>query len=120
MRRFYLLRKEDPNGMSNVGRVADGIEFENGQVALTWKKEFPSVTVFPSVSVVERLHSHNGKDPTKIVWVDDLSEDVVKIAEALRLKKKEEEEKEEKEEAEAAALERQMSEDQADVPEESE
>ena len=84
MRRFYLNRKEDVTGMSGTGRVADGVEFENGQVALTWKKEFPSVTVFQSISTVEKLHTHNGKDPTKIVWVDDLREDIESTAESLR------------------------------------
>lgn len=103
MRRFYLFRKEDPTGMSSTGRVADGIEFDNGQVALTWKKEFPSVTVFPSVSIVEKLHSHNGKDPTKIIWVDDMGEDLEDMAATLRAKKKEEEEAEEAAEQAAQA-----------------
>lgn len=90
MRRFYLFRKEDSSGMSGTGRVADGIEFENGQVAMTWKKEFPSITVFPSISIVEKLHTHNGKDPTKIVWVDEIHEDVEAKSEVLKQKLREE------------------------------
>ena len=84
MRRFYLERKEDVTGMSGIGRVADGVEFDNGLVAMTWKKEFPSLTVFQSISTVEKLHTHNGKDPTRIVWIDDLREDVETKAEELR------------------------------------
>ena len=76
MRRFFLERETDPTGMSGTGRVADGIEFDNGQIAMTWKKEFPSVTVFQSISTVEKLHSHNAQDPTRIVWVDDVREDI--------------------------------------------
>lgn len=102
MRRFYLHRKEDPTGMSGTGRVADGIEFENGQVALTWKKEYPSVTVFPSISIVEKLHTHNGKDPTKIVWVDEIHEDLEAKSEALKQRHLEELKAEEAEEETAA------------------
>lgn len=86
MRRFYIERSEDPTGMSGTGRVADGIEFDNGQVAMTWKKEFPSVTVFQSISVVEKLHSHNARDPTHIVWVDDVKDDIEAKGKALKEK----------------------------------
>ena len=105
MRRFYLYRKEDVTGMSGIGRVADGVEFENGQVALTWKKEFPSVTVFQSVSTVEKLHTHGGKDPTKIVWVDDIREDIESTASKLAASKLIELQEEAEEEAAAAETE---------------
>jgi len=119
MRRFYLYRKEDTTGMSGTGRVADGVEFENGQVALTWKKEFPSVTVFQSVSIVEKLHTHNGKDPTKIFWVDDLREDIEAKADNLREKRQKELE-EELAEAAAAAVEKAEAEETKEVESESE
>lgn len=90
MRRFYLQRKEDPTGMSGIGRIADGIEFDNGQVAMTWKKEFPSVTVFQSISTVEKLHTHRGIDPTHIVWVDDLHENIEAKGSKLKQQKLEE------------------------------
>lgn len=98
MRRFYIHRKEDVTGMSGTGRVGDGIEFENGQVALTWKKELPSVTIFQSISVLERLHTHNGSHQTKIVWIDDVNEDVVARAKELQSAKLEELQKEAEEE----------------------
>jgi len=104
MRRFYLYRKEDPTGMSGTGRVADGIEFANGQVAMTWKKEYPSVTIFPSVSIVEKLHTHNGKDPTKIVWIDDITEDLEAKSEKLKTAKLEELQREVEETVAAAAV----------------
>jgi len=75
MRRFYLQRDEDSSGVSGTGRVADGVEFDNGQVAMTWKSEYPSITVFQSISIVEKLHSHHGQQKTKVVFVDPLHED---------------------------------------------
>lgn len=87
MRRFYLERKVDDKGMSDTGRVADGVEFANGFVAMTWKKEYPSLTMFPSISVVETLHSHNGRDPTKIVWVDPIGENIEAKSEKLKTAK---------------------------------
>lgn len=93
MRRFYLYRKEDATGMSGTGRVAEGCEFENGFVAWTWLSPLSSMTISPSISVVEKLHTHNGKHDTRIVWVDDMHEDVEEKAQELKQKKKELEEK---------------------------
>lgn len=85
MRRFFLYRKEDPTGMSGTGIVAYGCEYDSGQVALTWaKSNINSLTVFPSISNVEKLHSHNGKDPTKIVWIDPMGEDLEAKAKDLQ------------------------------------
>ena len=36
MRHFYLDRHEDATGISGTGVVAQGVEFDNGKVALTW------------------------------------------------------------------------------------
>jgi hypothetical protein len=70
LRRFVLVREEDPTGMSGTGIVAEGVQFTNGRVALTWKTEFISVTTFDNIATVETLHTHFGSDPTKIVWLD--------------------------------------------------
>ena len=105
MRRFYLNRKEDVSGMSSTGRVADGIEFDNGFVAMTWKKEFPSVTFFQSISTVEKLHSHNGRDETKIVWVDPIGENIEAKSEKLKTAKLKELQQEADEAAAEAAAE---------------
>lgn len=71
MRRFILHRKEDATGMSGTGAVAYGVEFNNGMVVLSWDSKFTSVSTFTSISVVEQLHSHNGKDDTEVLWVDN-------------------------------------------------
>ena len=91
MRRFYLQREEDISGVSGTGKVATGVEFDNGKVALTWKSEFSSVTIYDSVSVVEKIHSHQGKDNTRLVWVDPKFEEVEEKAKETKEKEKEEE-----------------------------
>jgi hypothetical protein len=105
MRRFYLKREEDVSGVSGTGRVADGVEFENGLVAITWKSEYPSITVFQSITVVEKVHTHKGKDRTKIVWVDPKFEELEEKAKETKQAEREEmlEEAAIEEAAEAAA-----------------
>ena len=61
MKSFYLLRHEDVHGNSGTGVVAEGTVFDNGLVAMTWLSEVPTVTIFPRLSSVEKLHSHNGR-----------------------------------------------------------
>lgn len=100
MRRFYLKRDEDASGVSGTGRVADGVEFDNGLVAITWKSEYPSVTIFQSITVVEKVHTHKGKDKTKIIWVDPKFEEVEDKAKETKKQEKEEAELEELIEAE--------------------
>lgn len=90
MRRFYLFRKEDATGVSGVDRVADGVEFDNGVVCLTWKSQFQSVTMFPSISLVEKLHTHLGQHDTRIVWVDEIHDNVEEKARLLAKKAAEE------------------------------
>jgi len=67
MRNFYLNRTVDVSGISGTGRVAQGIEFDNGKVAMCWLTETSSVAVYDSIEHVERIHSHEGA--TVIEWV---------------------------------------------------
>jgi hypothetical protein len=68
MRRFYLDRQEDATGVSGTGKVAEGVVFTNGWVALTWLTQHTSVVFYPSITDVEFVHGHGGK--TKIVFLD--------------------------------------------------
>ncbi len=58
---FYLVRNEDDSGISGTGRVAQGIVFDNGKVALTWLSEHPSVTIYDNLGEVRAIHGHAGK-----------------------------------------------------------
>lgn len=71
MRRFELHRDEDVSGISGTGRVAEGIEFTDGTVALRWLGEWPVTTNHHDrgIDSVWALHGHNGK--TRIVWIDE-------------------------------------------------
>jgi hypothetical protein len=68
MRRFYLQRDQDETGVSGVGRVAEGIVFSDGAVALRWCTEFTSTAVYGSIETVEAIHGHGGQ--TRVVFVD--------------------------------------------------
>lgn len=70
MRRFYLQRDEDATGVSGTGRVAEGVQFSNGWVALTWLTQWTSVVSYPQgIEAVEHIHGHQGR--TRIVWMDE-------------------------------------------------
>jgi hypothetical protein len=68
MRRFHLQRHVDSTGTSGVGRVAEGIQFSSGWVALTWMSAYTTVAVYANIEVVQHLHGHGGN--TKVVWED--------------------------------------------------
>ena len=67
-RKFSLTRQDDESGVSGVGEVAEGMEFSNGQCALSWLTEAHSVGVYPNIKELERIHGHGGK--TKVVFHD--------------------------------------------------
>jgi hypothetical protein len=58
---FHLLRLDDVSGVSGTGRVAEGVVFSNGLVAVAWLSDHPSVAVYPSVAAVEAIHGHGGR-----------------------------------------------------------
>jgi hypothetical protein len=69
-RRFILERDEDPSGIAGTGRIAEGVLFTNGVVALRWTSEWPTSVVFydRGIEAVEAVHGHGGS--TRIVWLD--------------------------------------------------
>lgn len=60
MKTFFLLRHEDIHGKSGIGVVAEGVIFDTGMCSMTWFGPYPTVTIFPSIKVVEALHGHGG------------------------------------------------------------
>lgn len=69
MRRFYMVRKVDHSGVSGVGRVAEGIEFDDGQVVLCWLSKYHSIGVFDNVLCLQKIHGHEGD--TTVEWIDE-------------------------------------------------
>ena len=66
---FYLHRVEDDSGISGTGRIAQGVIFDNGKVALTWLSDTPSTGVYDSIGDVRTIHGHEGK--TEVVLEQD-------------------------------------------------
>lgn len=68
MKRFVLQRREDPSGVSGVGTVAEGVQFHDGQVVISWFGKHHSVEVWPSIEGAEQIHGHSGR--TVVEWQD--------------------------------------------------
>ena len=66
---FHLHRVEDDSGISGTGRIAQGVIFDNGKVALTWLSEHPSVAMYDNIGDVRVIHGHEGK--TEVVMEQD-------------------------------------------------
>ncbi len=69
LRLFHLKRIEDVHGVSGTGVVAEGVEFSNGMVALTWLSPWRKVDVCENIKALEQVHGHEGR--TVIVWVGE-------------------------------------------------
>lgn len=65
---FDLIRMHDGTGVSGDGRVAEGVEFENGKVAMCWLSATSSVCVYDSIEHVRAIHGHGGS--TEVVFRD--------------------------------------------------
>lgn len=69
MRRFQLNRKIDISGVSGTGIVAEGVQFSNGVVTITWVVNLPTVEVHQNITSVTQIHGHEGS--TALEWIDD-------------------------------------------------
>ena len=68
MRRFHLQRDEDETGVSGDGRVAEGVEFSDGECALHWLTHTSCTGVYKNTKQLILIHGHGGK--TKLVRID--------------------------------------------------
>jgi len=79
MRRFFLERNKDISGVSGLGRVAEGCQFDNGWCALIWLTGEDNVDdvhgYYRNIERIVEIHGHAGA--TQVVWVDDESSNVV-------------------------------------------
>jgi hypothetical protein len=75
MRRFYLQRNQDASGVSGLGRVAEGCQFDTKWCALTWLTGKSAMSWYPDIETIVDIHGHQGM--TQVVWVDDESSNVV-------------------------------------------
>jgi hypothetical protein len=65
---FVLRRNTDVSGVSGTGIVAQGVEFQDGTVALRWMSAWPTSVVFhdKGIDAVRAIHGHDGA--TEIVF----------------------------------------------------
>jgi hypothetical protein len=68
-RRFHLQRDTDITGVSGTGRVADGVLWPDGSVAIRWRGDRPSTVHWDRIADAEHVHGHHGA--TRIEWDDD-------------------------------------------------
>ena len=87
MKTFYLLRHEDVHDNTGHGVVAEGIIFDSGMCAMTWLTEHSTITVFPKITVVKKIHGHDGRTEVVIEGKHQKFNDCV---EAARTKKSQE------------------------------
>lgn len=69
MKLFQLRRSVDHSGVSGTGIVAEGVEFDNGQIALQWiVPEMPSsIAIWEDLEDIVKVHGHGGD--TEVVWI---------------------------------------------------
>lgn len=48
--------------------MAQGVQFDSGQCAMTWLTSWNSVAVYPDIETLENIHGHNGN--TRVVFVE--------------------------------------------------
>lgn len=68
MRTFRLNRKTDISGVSGTGIVAEGVQFHDGQCALSWFGAFHTIEISPSIEDLMKIHGHGGA--TTLEWIE--------------------------------------------------
>lgn len=68
MRTFKVHRTADFSGVSGLGDVAEGVEFDTGKVVICWMTKYHSIGIFDTLHELEAIHGHNGA--SKVVWDD--------------------------------------------------
>ena len=69
MKRFYLHRNIDVSGVSGVGRVAQGVIFDDGTCVIRWISQWTSTAVYNNHESMMNVHGHNGA--TQCEFIDE-------------------------------------------------
>jgi hypothetical protein len=70
-RQFIIHRREDVSGVSGTGFIAEGVQFHDGQVAVSWFGKHHILEVVKDLDTWLEVHGHNGR--TTIKWLDQTS-----------------------------------------------
>lgn len=71
MRRFYLNRIEDETGISNTGRVLEGVLTQSGKVITEWRPPHSSIGIYNSMEEFKAIHVDSHPSHNEIIWLDD-------------------------------------------------
>lgn len=70
-RRFQLRRAEDVSGVSGIGVVVQGVQFDDGACVIRWVGDVASTVHHDSIQNVVTVHGHEGR--TVVEWLDEAS-----------------------------------------------
>src|SRR5688572_3581819 len=68
MKTFIVYRIEDVSGVSGTGVIAEGVEFHDKQVAVSWFGKHQIVEVCRDIETWLAVHGHAGK--TRLDWYE--------------------------------------------------
>lgn len=61
MRLFEIIREKDNEGLSGVGRVAKGCEFDDGRCIFMWWNDVQSIVIHKNMDDLRRVHCKNSR-----------------------------------------------------------
>jgi hypothetical protein len=64
----HIHRHEDETGVSGTGRVAEWVEYSDGEVVVHWLSHTPSTNHYRNMKQVEAIHGHNGRTEIVVDW----------------------------------------------------
>ena len=64
----HILRHEDDSGVSGTGRVAEWVEYSDGEVVGHWLSHTPSTNHYRNMKQVDAIHGHGGKTEIVVDW----------------------------------------------------
>jgi hypothetical protein len=70
-RQFIVKRDKDVSGVSGTGYIAEGVQFHDGQVAVSWFGKHHILEVVRDLDTWLAVHGHGGA--TTIKWLDQTS-----------------------------------------------
>ena len=68
MRRFVLIRVENPTRVSGTGEVAEGTVFSSGLAVIHWLRDPFAMSVYQTLDDVISVHGHEGQ--TQLLFID--------------------------------------------------
>ncbi|XTZ13870.1 hypothetical protein ACQSSU_20450 [Micromonospora echinospora] len=82
-RLFALRRDADPTGMSGTGTIAYGATLPDGRAIVQWLGDRPSTVVWRNTDDAEYIHSHGGRAPTRVEWLNPTTDEADTARQAI-------------------------------------